>query len=190
MPEEVKYAPYDEQKLAELVLYIAKKLQNDPRGGATKLNKCLYFAEFSAVRRLGHPITGAEYQRLPQGPAPRRLRPVRDGLVRNGEARLEERTDSFGYRHHDLIPAREPRTDAFSAEELSVVDDVIAELAVMNAAQVSELSHRDAGWQLVGEGETIPYELAFVLAPEQVEMTPAMRAEGQRLLAQYADRLA
>ena len=78
----------------------------------------------------------------------------------------------------------------FSADELGVVDDVIAALDAMNAAQVSELSHGDAGWQLVREGETIPYELAFVLAPEQVELTPAMRAEGRRLLARYGDRLA
>lgn len=165
-------------------------LQHDPQAGVTKLNKCLYFAEFSAVRRLGHPITGAEYQRLPQGPAPRRLRPVRDRLIRDGEARLEERIDSFGYRHHDLIPVREPRTSLFSVEELGVVDEVIAELCSMNAAQVRDLSHRDAGWQLVDEGETIPYELAFVLAPEQVERTPVMRAEGRRLLAEYGDRLA
>jgi len=190
MLEEVAYGPYSEEKLAELVLYVAKKLRHDPRGGATKVNKCLYFADFSAVRRLGHPITGAEYQRLPQGPAPRRLRPVRDRLIRSGEARLEERIDSFGYRHHDLIPVREPRTDVFSADELGVVDDVIDALDAMNAAQVSELSHGDAGWQLVREGETIPYELAFVLAPEQVELTPAMRAEGRRLLARYGDRLA
>jgi hypothetical protein len=71
-----------------------------------------------------------------------------------------------------------------------VVDEVIAELSSMNAAQVSDLSHRDAGWQLVDEGETIPYELAVVLAPEQVERTPVMRAEGRRLLAEYGDRLA
>ncbi len=60
MVEEVTFGPYDEDKLTELVLYVAKGLQHDPQGGATKLNKCLYFADFSAVRRLGHPITGAE----------------------------------------------------------------------------------------------------------------------------------
>ena len=115
---------------------------------------------------------------------------MRDGLVRSGQARLEERTDSFGYRHHDLIPIRDPRTGIFTEDELAVVDEVMAALGEMNAAQVSELSHRDAGWQLVEEGETIPYELAFVLAPEEAELTPAIRAEGRRLLAEYGDRLA
>jgi hypothetical protein len=54
---------------------------------------------------------------------------------------------------------------------------------------VSELSHREAGWQLVDEGETIPYERAFVLAPDQADPTPVIRSEGQRHLSEYADRL-
>ncbi len=189
MLEEVAYMRYDEEKLAELILYVAEKIQSDRTAGATKLNKYLYFADFSAVRKLGHPITGAEYQRLRHGPAPRRLPPVRDRLVRNGEARRERRPDGLGYVHDDLIPERQPRTELFAAEELRVVDEVIETLREMSATQVSELSHREAGWQLVDEGETIPYELAFVLAPDQADPTPVIRSEGERLLSEYADRL-
>lgn len=189
MLEEEAHVRYDEEKLAELVLYVAQKILGDRTAGATKLNKYLYFADFSAVRKLGHPITGAEYQRLPHGPAPRRLGPVHDRLVRNGEARRERRPDALGYVHDDLIPERQARTELFAAEELEVVDEVIATLRDMSATQVSELSHREAGWQLVEEGETIPYELAFVLAPDQADTTPAIRFEGERLLGEYADRL-
>jgi hypothetical protein len=35
---------YDERKLTELLLYIAERLPPDTPGGATKLNKVLYFA--------------------------------------------------------------------------------------------------------------------------------------------------
>jgi hypothetical protein len=190
MLDAVAYVPYDEAKLTELLLYVAKRTQHDRTAGATKLNKYLYFADFAAMRRLGHAITGAEYQKLPQGPAPRRLVPVRAQLVGTGDARLEERTDAFGFVHQDLIPQREPRTELFSAEELEIVDEIIDELRDLSAKQASGLSHREAGWQLVGPGETIPYELAFVLAPSDADPTPAIRAEGRRLLAEYADRLA
>jgi hypothetical protein len=95
MIKEVSYVPYREDKLAELVLYIAKQTRGDQAAGATKLNKYLYFADFSAVRRLGRPITGADYQKLRFGPAPRRLTPVRERLLRTGDARLEERTDAL-----------------------------------------------------------------------------------------------
>lgn len=190
MIEEVSYVPYSEDKLTELVLYVAKQTMGDRAAGATKLNKYLYFADFSAVRRLGRPITGADYQRLRFGPAPRRLAPVRDRLVRTGAARLDERVDALGFRHHELIPLREPRTDLFTAEELALVDEIIEVLRERSATEVSELSHREAGWQLVGDGDSIPYELAFVLAPAEAGVTPAIRAEGERLLAEYADRLA
>lgn len=187
---EITNVPYREDKLAELVLYIAKRTAGDRSAGATKLNKYLYFADFAAVRRLGRPITGAEYQKLPFGPAPRRLAPVRNRLVREEDARLEERVDALGYVHHELIPEREPRTGLFSPDELRLVDEVIEALRDMSAAQVSELSHREAGWQLVEEGETIPYELAYVLAPSETEVTPAIRAEGERILREHRHRLA
>lgn len=190
MLEEVAYVPYNEEKLTELVLYVALRTQADGTAGATKLNKYLYFSDFAAVRRLGHPITGAEYQKLPHGPAPRRLRPIRDRLVHAGEARLEKRPDAFGRVHHDLIPQREPRTDLFTAEELELVDEMIETLRHLSAKEVSDLSHDEAGWQLVAERETIPYELAFVLAPSAADPTPVVRMEGERLLAEYAERLA
>lgn len=190
MIEEVPNVPYNEDKLTELVLYIATQTQGDRAAGATKLNKYLYFADFSAVRRLGRPITGADYQKLRFGPAPRRLAPVREQLLRLGDARLEERVDALGYVHHELIPLRQPRTNLFTADELSLVDQVIDALRESSASEVSELSHREAGWQLVDEGESIPYELAFVLAPGEAEPTPAIRAEGERILALYAKRLA
>jgi Protein of unknown function (DUF4065) len=128
MLDEMTYGPYDEDKLTELVVYVATRTQHDQTAGATKLNKYLYFADFAAVRRLGHPITGAVYQKLPHGPAPRRLRPVRDELVRCGDARLEKRTDALGFVHHDLIPVREAHTELFSPDELALVNEVIATL--------------------------------------------------------------
>jgi antitoxin SocA-like protein len=72
---------YDEGKFTEMLLYVADKLRDDKAGGATKLNKVLYFAEFAHVRQHGHPITGADYQKLQHGPAPRRLLPVRQHLI-------------------------------------------------------------------------------------------------------------
>ncbi|MEO7837648.1 MAG: type II toxin-antitoxin system antitoxin SocA domain-containing protein, partial [Acidimicrobiales bacterium] len=82
------------------------------------------------------------------------------------------------------------RAGVFSDEELRLVDEIVEELRHLTAAEVSDLSHREAGWQLVDDGEVIPYELAFVLAPSEATATPAIRAEGERLLAEYGDRLA
>ncbi len=57
-------ATYDELELTELDVYVAQGLEADRAGGATKLNKILFFADFAHVRRTGGPITGAAYQKL------------------------------------------------------------------------------------------------------------------------------
>jgi len=186
---EVPAVSYEDDRLAELMIYIAAKIVDDPRGGAVKLNKYLYFADFAAIRMLGRPISGAAYQKLPWGPAPRRLLPVRDRLLRNHDVELRRRYDAFGYAHDVVVPLREPDISVFTRNELQIVDEIIDELRPLSAAQISLVSHEDAAWQLVEEGETIPYELAFVQAPGEVIVTGAIRAEGERLLSESGDRL-
>ena len=75
---------YSEEKLRELILLIAHKSKADPRLRAVKLNQPLYYADFTAYRRLGKSITGAEYQHLPEGPAPRKGLPAQERLKRDG----------------------------------------------------------------------------------------------------------
>jgi hypothetical protein len=166
---------YDEKKLAELLIYIASRLQADRSGGATKLNKVLFFADFAHVRRAGAPITGATYQKLTQGPAPRRLKPVRDALVSAGEARLQKE-EFLGYELHRLVPLRAADMSTFSPSELGTIERVLADLEGLTARQVSDLSHDEAGWRLVEYGEDIPYVAALVGA-RQVSTPTTRRLE-------------
>jgi hypothetical protein len=156
---------YDEAKFTELVLYVAEKLCDDRAGGATKLNKVLFFAEFTHVRRTGRAISGVEFQKLEHGPAPRRLRPVRDALVRSGSAEVVL-DDVLGRPTHRLRPLRSADLSVFSVAELETIDEVLDDLNEMTARQVSDLSHDEPGWRLVELNETIPYEAALLGAPQ------------------------
>jgi uncharacterized phage-associated protein len=173
--------PYDEAKFREMVLYVAARLRDDRSGGATKLNKVLYFADFAHVRRHGRPISGAEYQKLPQGPAPRRLRPVRQRLVVEGAA-VVETEDFLGYELHRLVPRREADLSLFDKDERATLDKVLDDLDGMTSAHVSELSHQEPGWRLCNDGETIPYQMAHAGNPQLV--TPTAR----RLAREVAER--
>ena len=163
---------YDEAKFTELLLHVAERLRSDRAGGATKLNKVLFFADSAHVRRSGRPITGADYQKLPQRPAPRRPKPVRDALVASGEARVE-REEFLGNEQHRLVALRSADLTVFSQVELETIEQVLADLEGLNARQVSDLSHEEAGWRLVDEGEVIPYEAALVGARQA--STPTSR---------------
>lgn len=154
----------DDGKFRELILYLADKSQADPKFGSTKLNKLLFFCDFLAYKSLGRSITGHEYQKLPHGPAPRALLPVRELMVEEGDCILREE-DHFGYDQQRLIPLRAPRPEVFSGAEIDLIRDVISELWNSNGSEVSDLSHQFLGWELAAVGEPIPYMSILVSAP-------------------------
>lgn len=167
----------DDAKLAELMLYVARRCEADLAFGATKLNKILFFADFLAYLRTGRPITGQRYQKLDQGPAPRRLLPVQKALCRKDDAALGKR-DHFGRPQSRLIALREPDLSRFSGVEIAIVDEVLAMLEGHNARAASELSHRFLGWQLAKKGEDIPYQSALL---ERRPLTDAEKAHALTL---------
>lgn len=154
----------DGSRFRDLVLYISKQYEKDPTFGAIKLNKVLYYADFYAYRVLGHSITGATYQKLPEGPAPRQLLEQRRILVDGGHARLVARPYFNGVQHRlFVVPGHEvdPK-NVFADQELTIIDEVIDFFRGKTAREVSDYSHRERGWVLVDYGEDIPYETAWL----------------------------
>jgi hypothetical protein len=165
---------YDENKLRELLVLVADRSSEDPGFGATKLNKLLFFCDFYAYAYLGEPITGAEYQKLKDGPAPRRLLPVQNDLEREGAVRVVNR-ERMIYTQKVTVAQRPPDLSVFSPAQLELVEEVLDIFRRYDASTISEVSHRvSAGWNLAGLGEEIPYETALIsmdpAPPEAIEM--------------------
>jgi hypothetical protein len=154
------YQP-DDEKLRELVLYISLRSEGDEAYGATKLNKLLFFADFLAYQQFGQPITGDEYQALPQGPAPRHLVPIREQMKAQGEIAVRVK-DFCGFQQHRIFALREPDLSRFTVQEIDLVDRLIAKWWDKSASYISTQSHRFIGWRLAEQGETIPYNTALV----------------------------
>jgi hypothetical protein len=169
------YVPrLDQRRFDELMLYLAERSAEDIDFGDTKLNKLLAFSDFLAYARLGHSVTGAEYQRQPYGPLARPLLPSRRRLQAAGDLRVVETREGSRTRRRTAAQ-RTADTSVFSSEELKLVDEVIAMMRPHNAVSISTLSHRYiAGWSLVDDGDTIPYETIFI------ETEPASAATLQR----------
>ncbi len=151
----------DDEKLTALMLYIASRSVDDPFFGAVKLNKILFRADFTAYRLWGRPITGHAYFRLPEGPAPQVLVPVRKRMLAAGQATVEK-ADVFGREQQRLVAQAAPNLSLFTEEELALVDDLIEAMRPLTAAQVTADSHRFPGWRAAGDREVIPYETAFL----------------------------
>lgn len=156
-----KQPELQKEKLRELILHIAKRSEGDVCFGMIKLNKLLFFADFLAYMRLGKPITGEEYQKLDNGPAPRRVKPLLDEMKRGGALGIQH-VDFHGFEQQRAIALREPIYGQFSRDEILLVDDLVQRFRNMTAAEISDLSHKFVGWRAVKTGETIPYGLVVI----------------------------
>lgn len=148
------------QRFRELIVYIADRSKHDPHFGATKLNKILYHSDFRAFERFGTPLTGFRYFKLPQGPAPKAMIPLRNELQSEGAIKLEP-VQRGPHTQMRIVALRDAVLDHFTADEIQLVDEVIDELWPQTASQVSDASH-DVRWRVVGDRDDIPYEFAFL----------------------------
>jgi hypothetical protein len=148
----------------ELLLYVARETRDDPKCGKTKLYKILFYADFLAFRKRGESISRQEYHRLQHGPAPKRVKPVIDEMIREGICAWSQE-EYYGRPQQKLIPLRQPDLSIFSAEEVDDVQHVIRELRPFDATDVSAFSHQFIGWQLAREKEEIPYSTVALGEP-------------------------
>jgi hypothetical protein len=159
----------NENKLQELILYISQKCANDPTFGAVKLNKILYFSDFEFYAKSGTAITNVEYQKLPNGPAPRRLLPVRDQMIGEGTLAIQEVLLRSGNTQKRTVNLRQPDLSVFTAAEIALVDQVIESFDRVDAKETSDRSHEMVGWLVTREGEVIPYNTVYLSNPPLTE---------------------
>ena len=183
VPQPARYKPdFDAAKFKELMLYAAEKSVTDPLFGATKLNKILFFSDFLCYGLAGHAITGATYIRKKNGPVPSQLPAMEREIERDKEGYFVRRP-YFNKIQKRLVPSRIANRQRFSAEELDLINDVIANLEAYNATDVSDLSHeRSRAWQIADEGEEIPYTAVFLSSRKA---TPSDIQRGRELARQH-----
>jgi hypothetical protein len=145
-----------ESLLRELILYISQQCAEDPTFGAVKLNKILFYSDFLSYYQFGEPIAGVEYQRLPNGPAPKRMLPIRSKMEQDGDIAIEKLA-VFDKQQHRCVPRRDPDLNRFKARDIAVVDRLIRTLWGKTATEVSEMSHRRA-WRIAKDKQSIPYQ--------------------------------
>lgn len=153
----------DEAKFREFVLYVARESEADQSVGAVKFNKLLFNADFIAYGTFGKPITGVEYKRLPNGPAPRLMMPILERMIGEGIAARSKRL-WMGTEQHRTFALRDPDVDLFDSKELTLTNQIIKAYWGLSGTAMSKISHEFLGWKLAKEGEIIPYESIFLSA--------------------------
>jgi hypothetical protein len=151
----------DDEKLRELILLIAEWCQADPKFGAIKLNKLLFHADFSAFLTHGQPITGQEYFKLPQGPAPRRLKSITEAMIKKNEFAWQE-VPYYGRTQKKPVALRKADLSKFSGVDVDLIRQTVEKFWKLSATEISDQSHIFLGWKAARLQETIPYATALV----------------------------
>jgi len=170
----------NEAKLRELILYVANRCAYDETLGATKLNKILFYVDFTSYAERGEAVTGAKYRHQRRGPTLQRMESVRAEMVGRGDV-IEQEVPYYGRTQKRLVAQRAVRPEHLNEDDIAIVERVLSDLDDLNAAEVSDLSHGTLAWRLTNPGETIPYEAAL-LPDEKIPLTPRQREIGQEVL--------
>jgi hypothetical protein len=116
----------------------------DGRLNTVNLNKALFYLDLVALRDLGETVSRCPFVALPQGPVvadyDRKLirRMVREGLVDQvADGPAKPVTLKQNVEVHTLTPA-----------QLALVPKIAEWAAKETSANVSDLSHKNVGWQL------------------------------------------
>ena len=169
-------------KLGELILLIAQRSVGDLKFGKVKLNKILFKIDFTAFLKLGHSVTGQHYFKLREGPGPKRMLPVLSAMEKRGDIKFE-RVSDYGSGQQKAVANRDPKLTHFSADELVLIDEVLADYKDKSGTTLSRESHDLDGWLVSEDKEVIPYTVALVgkRKPSQSETEYGLSLESYAL---------
>lgn len=150
---------YRPEKLEAAILFFLRRANNGHMG-KTKLMKLLYYADFDHMERYGHPITGAHYRKLDQGPVPVEAFDLLTQMELEGKIRSEKR-DLGPYTQFRYEAMEKPKKSLFEHSEVETLERVGERWENEPLNRIVAATHAEAPWLSVRMGEMIPYRLAY-----------------------------
>ena len=148
------------EKFKQVFLYILEKVGAKPNVGETVVHKLLYFIDFDYYEKFEENLMGLTYIKNHHGPTATELGKIIKDMEKKEEI-VAVKSKYFKYEQKKYLPLKKAKLDAFSAREISHIDDVIARLANKNAKELENYSHEDIPWKTALNGKKISYESVF-----------------------------
>lgn len=158
----------EQNKDVQVIMYIADRLKQSPTYGYIVLNKMLYFSDSIMYLKTGTQITSFTYVKQIFGPTPKpsQFLSLRSDMIRYGLAK-EVNNEFFGKLQKRLIPLKAPILTKIQPEELSLMNEVIDDLQVLNGRELSDMTHLSLAYRIPELQEEIPIS-AYMLAQDEV----------------------
>lgn len=169
-----------ENKIEKIITYIIAYFQNNYKIsdlGLIKLNKILWFADKIFMYKHYKSITEQEYIRNPYGPVVKKMEKILKKLETQGYIKTHK-ISRAGMIQTCFLCLKEPDLKNISAEEISIIDSVITELAFKSAKELSQETH-DELWECTKNGDILPLESVFfkdIIEPSEEDIQWALKA--------------
>lgn len=127
----------------------------------TKLNKLLFYADFTGFYLTGRGLSGAQYVNLPYGPVPDRFEEMIDHAATSGAIVSEGVLDK-----DPSVRAIKPGTemlDVLDDADRRVLDWVVENYGSLSTNAITDLSHDEKAYKNTRGGERIAYAYAQFL---------------------------
>lgn len=127
----------------------------------TKVNKLLFYADFSHFKENTTSITGACYAHATHGPVPDNYELYFAYLIENGSLKVEEVSCGTDYIAEKLITVNMPDLfSLFSESEVKTLISVKEFFQDYTATAIRDFSHKEKGYRETVDGQCISYEYA------------------------------
>lgn len=150
----------DWQRATQMAVYFA---EHCVQMGRIKLNKAMFYADYSCFAATTCSMSGLVYARATFGPVIDGFDFMFGEMLREGDL-IEEAVDCGVYDMTVLRPAKSFNDALFSTEELAILANVANFVnSFGTASELSEYSHREALWVENENGDKLSYMDAFRL---------------------------
>lgn len=123
----------------------------------TKLNKLLFYVDFTAFHNLGRSITGLQYARVPFGPVPHKFDTVFDCLQNMGAIAVDS-WEEGDYSGSIIQAAGRGLNNLLLREEKLIANAICEHFSGWSATKVMSFSHEEKAWLNVPNGQLISYK--------------------------------
>lgn len=134
----------DFRKFSEMVVFFAEKLEP----WKTKLNKLLFYADFTMHKQSGFSMSGVQYRAIPMGPAPNNFNSIFEYLINKGELDVYYTNFADGGTGEKFKPNPNNTFDKelFTEKELQILESVAERFKNTSTDEIIKISHKEKAW--------------------------------------------
>ncbi len=150
------------KKMLEMIVYFTAAV----KPWKTKMNKLLFYADFSHYKQTGYSISGAEYKAIQMGPVPVNFGSIFEFAATGDFVDIAYQEFGNGGIGEALSPNASHPFDAtiFEEEELKTIEQVAKKFEKLSTSEMVNISHDEQAWsENFAEKKKISYAYAFTL---------------------------